>query len=289
MLSIIISSYNENDFARFSENVADTIGIPYEIIKIHNPGVMGICEAYNKGAAQSKYAYLVFVHEDVIFKSDKWGCTLVKHFQTVENVGVIGVAGATYKPNNLTGWYLPQHTSLHRTNYYQANKKDPGFYEYCNYNPQASLFSEVVVLDGVFLAVKKHVWRCFPFDETLNGFHGYDLDFTLSIHSKFKNIVIFNIDLVHYSLGSPNIDWLRNYLAIHRKHSASLPIHIEDVTSSFEREIERVSLLHFVGLMNSLKLSAWHKMKYFCSELYRTKGKGITLRIIIVFVRGLLL
>lgn len=62
MLSIIISSYQPQFYSALEKNIAETIGIPYEIIKIDNPNLMGICEAYNKGASLSKYDYLLFVH-----------------------------------------------------------------------------------------------------------------------------------------------------------------------------------------------------------------------------------
>ena len=57
MLSIIISSYQDKFYSALEQNIAETIGIPHEIIKIDNPNLMGICEAYNKGALLSKYDY----------------------------------------------------------------------------------------------------------------------------------------------------------------------------------------------------------------------------------------
>ncbi|HBR11511.1 MAG TPA: hypothetical protein DD740_04740 [Chryseobacterium sp.] len=73
MLSIIISSYQPDYFAALEKNIAETCGIPYEIVKIDNPGVMGICEAYNKGAALAQYENLLFLHEDVEFETKDWG------------------------------------------------------------------------------------------------------------------------------------------------------------------------------------------------------------------------
>ena len=62
MLSIIVSSYKEDDFNQFSKNVKETIGddFQYEIIQQWNPGIIGICEAYNKGAEKSKYENFTF-------------------------------------------------------------------------------------------------------------------------------------------------------------------------------------------------------------------------------------
>lgn len=73
MISIIISSYNKDYYSQFIENVEKTIGVPYEIIQILNIGAMGVCEAYNKGARQAKFEYLVFCHEDITFETKNWG------------------------------------------------------------------------------------------------------------------------------------------------------------------------------------------------------------------------
>lgn len=43
MVSIIISSYQEKFYSALEINIAKTIGIPYEIIKIDNLNLMGIC------------------------------------------------------------------------------------------------------------------------------------------------------------------------------------------------------------------------------------------------------
>ena len=120
MLSIRISSYQPQFYSALEKNIAETIGIPYEIIKIDNPNLMGICEAYNKGASLSKYDYLLFVHEDVIFHTKEWGQKLINHLK-LENVGVIGVAGSNYVPIAPIGWYLPDN-SYNFLNYIQNDK-----------------------------------------------------------------------------------------------------------------------------------------------------------------------
>ena len=74
MISIIISSANSKQLEEVSQNVAQTIGVPYEIISFNNAdGSMGICEVYNKGTAKAKYDLLCFMHEDLLFKTMDWG------------------------------------------------------------------------------------------------------------------------------------------------------------------------------------------------------------------------
>ena len=50
MLSIIISSYQPQNFSAIEKNIAETCGILYEIIKVDNKNLMGKCAAYNIGA-----------------------------------------------------------------------------------------------------------------------------------------------------------------------------------------------------------------------------------------------
>ena len=95
MLSIIISSYQPHYYIALEKNIADTIGIPYEIIKIDNPRIMGICEAYNRGAEKAQYDFLLFLHEDVLFETQDWGKELIE-LLNLENCGAIGVAGTDY-------------------------------------------------------------------------------------------------------------------------------------------------------------------------------------------------
>lgn len=202
MLSIIISSYQPELYSALEKNIAETIGIPYEIINIFNPGLMGICEAYNKGAAKSQYDYLLFVHEDVLFHTRSWGELLVKHLLT-ENIGVLGLAGSNYVPIAPSAWSVidSKYTFGNVNNTHKVTR------------PNAKVFA----LDGVFLAVRKLVFNEFNFDENLKGFHGYDTDFSLRIATKYNNYVAGDIFIKHHSKGHPDKIWVNNHIQIRKK------------------------------------------------------------------------
>ena len=125
MISIIISSYRADKFSVLEQNIKETIGVEYEIIKIHNPGKMGICEAYNRGAAQAKFPYLCFLHEDVEFRTNKWGENLLTHFDADANAGVIGIAGSIFKCKMVSSWWQPEVAGVEpkRFNYVQYYPK----------------------------------------------------------------------------------------------------------------------------------------------------------------------
>lgn len=213
MLSIIISSYQENYYNALEKNIAETIGLPYEIIKIKNVGEMGICEAYNKGALKAKYDYLLFVHEDIVFHTQNWGELLIKHLDK-ENVGVVGIAGSNYVPKSPIGWHLPDN-KYNFLNFIQNNRSKSNPRLFSNINQSYQVFA----LDGVFMAVKRIIFKEFLFNEEVKGFHGYDLDFSLQIAQKYKNFVISDILIEHFSVGIPNIEWFKNNILIKEKNN----------------------------------------------------------------------
>lgn len=77
MISIIISSHNQLYFDQLSKNIESSIGVPYELIQIWNPGTYSINEAYQKGLEQSQYDNLLYIHEDIEFLDQNWGIELL--------------------------------------------------------------------------------------------------------------------------------------------------------------------------------------------------------------------
>lgn len=201
MLSIIISSYQPHYFSALEKNIAETIGVPYELIKIDNPGLMGICEAYNKGAEQAKNPYLLFVHEDVEFRTQNWGGILAGALKQ-KNIGVIGVLGSDYVPDVPFAWW-----DLYENNFSHYTQYENGLLV-GDYNITED--KNVSVIDGVFMAVRKEVFEQIKFNDKLAGFHGYDLVFSLNVAEKYQNIVTSEIKIAHfsYAVNSLSRDWL---------------------------------------------------------------------------------
>lgn len=196
MLSIIISSYHKQFFDALVQNIEDTCGITYEIIKVDNPGLMGISEAYNKGAQKAQYSNLLFLHEDVIFHTKNWGEILVKHLQE-KTTGIIGVAGSNYVPHVPAGWFIkaPKYQFM---NIIQNSKE--GNHAHLLHHMEASK-EKVFGVDGVFLGMRKEVFEMHKFNEELKKFHGYDLDIALNTTKNYNNFIVSDILLEHFSLG----------------------------------------------------------------------------------------
>lgn len=226
MLSIIISSYQPHYFTALEKNIAETVGVPYEIIKIENPGLIGISEAYNKGAKKAKFENLLFLHEDVLFHTQNWGEKLIKHLEDPVT-GVVGVAGSDYVPIAPSGWYV--HSMKNQFLHLIQNNKEGNKPSYQNFTTKPK--HEVYALDGVFLAMQKSKFNNYRFDEKIGGFHAYDIDLSLHFAKKYKNYVIGDILIEHFSKGSPDKDFTEGNILVRKKWGSSFQ-------TGFSRKIE---------------------------------------------------
>src|SRR5690606_169983 len=154
-------------------NIKATIGeLPYEIIKVDNPGTMGICQAYNQGAQQAKFPYLVFSHEDIAFHTNDWGNIITEIFNQDPTIGLVGCTGGTYKSYQNTGWAVdPKYTSRfmigthhglsHLCKTYNgiatSYKLDSEMEIPPNFRADEIINEEVLLLDGMFLVTKKEI------------------------------------------------------------------------------------------------------------------------------------
>lgn len=225
MISCIICSANKELLDNICENIEHSIGLPFEIIGIENSnGKFSICEAYNEGAAKARFDILCFLHEDVLFETQNWGPVLLDHFLRLENAGVIGIAGSTYKSLAPSGWWAPSDGYL-CYNYIQSYKNSNRKTILRAVNNDA--IKRVICLDGVFLAVKKEVFEKYRFDASLPLFHGYDLDFSLAVSTEFQNYFVPDILLRHLSEGKIDATWMENMFLLFEKWNESLPLMIE--------------------------------------------------------------
>ncbi|MBC7915803.1 MAG: hypothetical protein H7Y07_16970 [Pyrinomonadaceae bacterium] len=299
MISIIVSSYKEDLFLKFSENVKQTIGdIPYEIIQVLNPGLMGICKAYNRGAKKAQYSYLVFSHEDISFHTDNWGAIINTIFEKDTTIGLIGCAGGFYKSLQQTGWatdpnYLSSYMigthfgSSHLSKTYKgtihsvtlnAEKKVPN-----ELREIEVVNEEVLMLDGMFLCTRKTIHENLAFDESIfKGFHCYDLDYSLQVHEKFKVVVNHNILIEHFSPGNFSKDWLAEMLVFNKKWEVSLPCSLHPISNLQILDLEFKCFENIVRVHKHNKLSLLNAFKPILKLRY-IRRIGITVWIMLLF------
>jgi hypothetical protein len=229
MITVIICSINPNLLSEIRENIASTIGCQFELLAFDNRSAkLGICEVYNTCAKKSKFEYLCFVHEDVIFDSPNWGFELVEAIQSNPNSGVIGLAGSKYVPRNFISWGDCLENDRWNISHYSRENDS---FDKTQFNPKNERLSQVTVLDGVLLFTRQKTWERSPFDEsTFPGFHLYDADFSLSISQFANNYVCQTIQVRHLSSGQGTSRQYYKYLiSFRRKWRRHLPAFTNDI------------------------------------------------------------
>jgi hypothetical protein len=212
VISIIVSSYQENFFQKFSSSLKKTIGVPYELIKIANNNKYSLTEAYNLGALESKFEILCFLHEDIEFNTEDWGKYVVDIFKNNSNIKLLGLAGSKIKSYLPTGW-VSGISDFDRINILHVNKD--GFESFSSKDKCLTPLESIKVIDGVFICTSRIVYDEFKFDESIKGFHLYDIDFSLRITQKYQAAILYDIEIIHSSKGGYNSEWMIANLEYH--------------------------------------------------------------------------
>jgi len=258
MISIIICSRDKEMLATVSQSVQETIGVVYEIISIDNSkGDYSIFEAYNLGAQKSKFQYLCFMHEDLVFHTQHWGKKLIAYLSDL-TIGLVGVAGSTYKSRNNSAWWgapgVPDHYRRFCFEQSDAAGTKPEIYYL---NPRQEVISDVVVMDGLWLATRQDTWQKNKFDEqTFKGFHFYDLDFSLQIKQTLRVCVIYDIRIEHRSHGNVNKSWAESSIIFHKKWESKLPVSVSPI---LPLELQRFEFLTANDFLQTLKRFGYPK------------------------------
>ena len=263
MLSIIICSVSPERLRKLSANIQETIGVKYEIIAINNQEKKWpIARAYNEGARQASYPYLFFVHEDVIFHSYNWG-KIIENKLAEPDCGLIGFAGSKAMMNSYGGWGQYDWRWISYFYFFKGERAavqlEANNVKLCdNYDP-------VAVLDGFAFFVRHEVWKEFPFDEELlTGFHCYDIDFSLSVGSKYRNYVCgFQIWVEHLSAGSFNSEWIVDSVRLYNaKWKNILPVKTDDICLTPKELYRNTEGIFYRFLFKALRTDVSRKVKW---------------------------
>lgn len=243
MISIIISSAKKDLLSQVSINIANTIGVEYEILSYENSkGEKGMCEIYNLGAARAKYNILCYMHEDVDIKTPNWGTAVLDVFNSDDTIGVVGVAGSNYKSSIPSGWNAHNiKDDLVSYNFIQTFKRDPEKPSIHHYaNPHRKYLIPVLCVDGLWFCTTKKVALTHRFDQDLlKGFHCYDIDYCLQVNQTHKVVVTYNVLIEHFSEGGYNKDWFVETLKLHHKWQQSLPMSLYTVPDDQVKIIDK--------------------------------------------------
>ena len=233
----------------FSKHLIKSCGLDpkkVQIIEIVNTGNRSLTECYNEILNNAKYNHVVFTHSDLTLETKQWGNKLLKQFDKNPEYGIIGVAGSKYMAESGQWWSdkkkmygRVQHTHEGKT-WLSEYSKDLG-----------NNLEEVVVVDGVFFAVDKSKLKA-SFDESVEGFHFYDVTFCFENHLKGVKIGVSTIVRVnHQSIGMTNQSWEDNRVLFAEKFKDSLPIKIKKTIDKNNKLRVLIGCLNFNGYTGS--------------------------------------
>lgn len=196
-ISVVVCSIDERKARSIRELYRRLLrGRPSEIVQIAD--ARSLSEGYNRGFRQTSGEIVIFSHDDIEIISDDFAGRLLGHFETHD---VVGVAGTS----KLVGpsWFSSGPPHIHGM---VAHRLRTGSYQIDVYG---SPTGAALALDGLFFAARRAACAAVPFDEeTFDGFHYYDLDFTFRAYEAgYRLKVCTDILLVHDSGGSLDAKW----------------------------------------------------------------------------------
>lgn len=276
MISIIICSRTPSISSDLIENINKTIGIQYQLICIDNStNTHSIFSAYNEGVKRSDFDILCFMHDDICFKSNNWGQSVVNRF-SVSKLGAIGVAGSPYYAILPGAWWSGGYIC----------QSVFGEQELA-YMPKIDNTLPVVVLDGLWFCVRKSLFSMIRFDDiTFNGFHYYDIDISLQIHQQGYDLLnVYDITIKH-SPGKLDEIWLENAILLQNKWQKSLPFSITKISYFKKVTIEYAVLEEYIHAMKKNGANQFDIIQFSFKQLasYRLKRFRISFPFIFAYL-----
>ena len=192
-----------------------------EIIEKVNNGEKSLSQVYNEILTESSNDIVVLLHDDLEFDTKNWGDKLLKGFQKNPEYGIVGLAGSKFLPESAKWWTVPS-TMYGIVNHKHEGKKWTSTYS----SDLGQKFEEVIITDGLFIALDKNKIK-HNFDETIQGFHFYDLGFTIKNYIDGVKVgVTTMVRVTHISIGQTNEQWENNRQTFQEKYQNHLPIDI---------------------------------------------------------------
>lgn len=221
MVSVIYCTRETNP--EHKEHLIKTSGLykNLEVIEIINNGE-SLTTAYNRGLKQATNDIVVFCHDDISLETKQWADKLLKLFKRNPEYGILGVAGTKELPSSGKWWENPKKM------YGRVSHTHEGKTWLSSYSDDLGQnIEEVVTVDGVFFAIDKTKILT-EFNETVEGFHFYDVTFCFENYLKGVKIgVTTAIRINHKSIGMTNESWEINRNNFAENFKENLPVSIK--------------------------------------------------------------
>lgn len=182
MISIVCVYNNRQVLESYLLKSLNIQSAEYELILIDNTdnNFKSAPEALNYGGNKANQDYILFVHQDIRFESDKVLEDFETTMRTLDNCGIAGVAGFSeidfqFKSNITNG--IPP--------------KTPGV--------ELEIPITVQTLDECLVIIPRTVFKKYEFDEKLGGWHLYAVDYCLNIKKEGYEAYVLPIHVYHRS------------------------------------------------------------------------------------------
>ena len=198
-LSVVTCSNDDAQFAAMAASYDRALSDwPHDILRIAD--ARSLAEGYTRGVAAATGEIVIFSHDDVEILAADFGHRLLRRLAECDVVGIAGATRATGPAWLFAGWPF-----LHGAVIYP----DDAGYRVTAYSRTVPIAHGMRVIDGVFLAMRREVALRVGWDaETCDGFHGYDVDFTLrAAQAGMRLAVASDLSVVHRSYGSFDDRW----------------------------------------------------------------------------------
>jgi len=218
---VVFSSHlSEEENEKFTKHIGETIGVEHKVVYYPNFNQFSLPQVYNTAIEEHNdfETIMVFCHNDIVFKTPKWGKLLINKFNNTD-FQIIGIAGTTFLAE--TGRWWEDRSKMHGIVEHTNGLRD-WVSEYSK--PRRGYITPVVLVDGLFIAADcnnlEHKW-----DEEFKGFHLYDVSFCVPNYLDGCNIgVTTDIRVKHLSVGMTNQEWENNRIQFVEKYKDELPI-----------------------------------------------------------------
>lgn len=198
MISIVICSRNATISSPLVDNINSTIGVEYEWVVIDNSkNNYSIFSAYNEGVRRAKGEIICFIHDDVLIRTNNWGNVVESYFLENDDLGCLGVLGGHLLTKRVGYWNDGRITSgVH------LQHSDGVIVKECYDKYMTDHTADVAACDGVWMCFRRSVFESgkLQFDESLGGFHMYDMDICVqAIRAGLTNKVTSRILIEHFN------------------------------------------------------------------------------------------
>jgi hypothetical protein len=241
MITIGYSTRKTNPYLK--EYLKKSAGHPkIQVIEKVNNGEKNLSQVYNEIISESEYDVVVLCHDDIYFDTNNWFKKIIKHFEKTD-YGILGMAGTTHMPSSGM-WWEDRSKMFGIVNHESEGRKWESKYSESLGND----IKEVVVVDGVFIAIDKTKIKQ-NFDESVDGFHMYDINFCFrNFLEGVKVGVITDVRITHKSIGATNEQWEINKKIFAEKYKDSLPSKVRfDENSKLKVLISCLFFQRFTG------------------------------------------